>query len=94
MDRENNHTANKNKQSKYGKLYFIEHSSEYLSKVPKIIQLNFRSDSFSVGLYIYEVFSSLVNSERKKNKSELKELTTTHSRNSKYLFLLLLLFAG
>ena len=27
----NNHTANKNKQSKYGKLYFIEHSSEYLS---------------------------------------------------------------
>ena len=33
MDRENNHTANKNKQSKYGKLYFIEHSSEYLSTV-------------------------------------------------------------
>ena len=31
MDRENNHTANKNKQSKYGKLYFIKHSSEYLS---------------------------------------------------------------
>ena len=31
MDRKNNHTANKNKQSKYGKLYFIEHSSEYLS---------------------------------------------------------------
>ena len=29
MDRKNNHTANKNKQSKYGKLYFIEHSSEY-----------------------------------------------------------------
>ena len=28
----NNHTANKNKQSKYGKLYFIEHSSEYLSQ--------------------------------------------------------------
>ena len=27
----NNHTANKNKQSKYGKVYFIEHSSEYLS---------------------------------------------------------------
>ena len=31
MDRENNHTARKKKQSKYGKLYFIEHSSEYLS---------------------------------------------------------------
>ena len=31
MDRKNNHTANKNKQSKYGKLYLIEHSSEYLS---------------------------------------------------------------
>ena len=31
MDRKNKHTANKNKQSKYGKLYFIEHSSEYLS---------------------------------------------------------------
>ena len=31
LDRKNNHTANKNKQSKYGKLYFIEHSSEYLS---------------------------------------------------------------
>ena len=29
MDRENNYTASKNKQSKYGKLYFIEHSSEY-----------------------------------------------------------------
>ena len=29
MDRKNNHTANKNKQGKYGKLYFIEHSSEY-----------------------------------------------------------------
>ena len=29
MDRKINHTANKNKQSKYGKLYFIEHSSEY-----------------------------------------------------------------
>ena len=33
MDRENNHIANKNKQSKYGKLYFNEHSSEYLSTV-------------------------------------------------------------
>ena len=31
MDGENNHTANKNKQSKYGELYFSEHSSEYLS---------------------------------------------------------------
>ena len=31
MDRKNNHTANKNKQIKYGKLYFTEHSSEYLS---------------------------------------------------------------
>ena len=31
MDRENNHTASKNKQSKYGKLYFIEHSNEDLS---------------------------------------------------------------
>ena len=31
MDRENKHTANKTKHSKYGKLYFIEHSSEYLS---------------------------------------------------------------
>ena len=31
MDRKNNHTANKNKQSKYVKLYLIEHSSEYLS---------------------------------------------------------------
>ena len=31
MDRENNHTASKNKQSKYCKLHFIEHSSEYLS---------------------------------------------------------------
>ena len=31
MDRKNNNTANKNKQSKYGKLYFIEHSSEYFS---------------------------------------------------------------
>ena len=31
MDWKNNHTANKKKQSKYGKLYFIEHSSEYLS---------------------------------------------------------------
>ena len=31
MDRKNKHKANKNKQSKYGKLYFIEHSSEYLS---------------------------------------------------------------
>ena len=30
MDRENNHTASKNKQNKYGKLYFIEHSSQYL----------------------------------------------------------------
>ena len=30
MDRKNDHTANKNKQSKHGKLYFIEHSSEYL----------------------------------------------------------------
>ena len=30
MDRENNLAANKNKQSKYGKLYIIEHSSEYL----------------------------------------------------------------
>ena len=29
MDRKNNHTANENKQGKYGKLYFIEHSSEY-----------------------------------------------------------------
>ena len=31
VDQENNHTASKNKQRKYGKLYFIEHSSEYLS---------------------------------------------------------------
>ena len=31
MDLENKHTANKTKQTKYGKLYFIEHSSEYLS---------------------------------------------------------------
>ena len=31
VDQENNHTVSKNKQSKYGKLYFIEHSSEYLS---------------------------------------------------------------
>ena len=31
MDRENNHTESKNKQIEYGKLYFIEHSSEYLS---------------------------------------------------------------
>ena len=31
MDPENNHTLSKNKQSKYGTLYFIEHSSEYLS---------------------------------------------------------------
>ena len=31
MDRENNHTANKNKQSKYGKLYFIEHEFPYKS---------------------------------------------------------------
>ena len=31
-DRENNpQTASKNKKSKYGKLYFIEHSSEHLS---------------------------------------------------------------
>ena len=31
MDLENKHTASKNKQSKYGELYFVEHSSEYLS---------------------------------------------------------------
>ena len=29
-DLSDNHTASKNKQSKYGKLYFIEHSREYL----------------------------------------------------------------
>ena len=31
MDRENHHTESKIKQSKYGKVYFIENSSEYLS---------------------------------------------------------------
>ena len=30
MDQKNIRTANKNKESKYGKLYFIERSSEYL----------------------------------------------------------------
>ena len=44
MDRENNHTARKNKQSKYGKLYFIEHSSEYLSTW--IFYLNSDTDPF------------------------------------------------
>ena len=33
MARKNNHTANKNKQRKYGKLYFIEHFNEYLLTV-------------------------------------------------------------
>ena len=44
MDRKSNHTANKNKQSEYGKLYFIEHSSEYLNSHtelgPPVIVLN------------------------------------------------------
>ena len=31
MDRENNHTASKNKQSKLGREYFVENSGEYLS---------------------------------------------------------------
>ena len=46
MDRKNNHTANKNKQSKYGKLYFIEHSSEYLSIW--IFYLNSHTNPFEI----------------------------------------------
>ena len=35
------------------------------------LSLIFRSDSFSVGLYICKVFCGLVKSKRKKKKSEL-----------------------
>ena len=84
MDRENNHTANKNKQSKYGKLYILldilasiyRFESFNCFEVLKLGVIFFNSErSFEIRSDVFEFLMMFSNLERSfRIRSELLEL--------------------